>query len=144
MSSAIFGKGTKFQVEDAPAAGTYTTIAEVKTISGPSFEAEEIDVTNHDSTGDFREFIRGLIDPGEITFEINYQPDDALHQQLFDDLAAGTKRNYKMLFDQMTPTKYQMDFEAFIRSMPITAPVDNVLSANVTVRVTGQPVITSV
>lgn len=144
MSDAIFGKGTLIQRETAPASGTYVTVAEAKSISGPTFEAEEVDVTNHDSPGDFREFIRGLVDPGELTFEINYQPDNAEHQQLFDDLKNGTKRNYKILWSQMTPTQYQMDFEAFVRSMPITNPVDNVLSAEVTLRVTGQPDITSV
>jgi predicted secreted protein len=136
MSNAIFGKGTLLQVETSPGSGTYTTIAEVKSISGPTGESDEIDVTNHDSVGDYREFVRGLIDAGEITTSVNWQPDIAIHQQLHSDQAAGTKRNWRINWNQMT-VPWGLSFEAFVKTLGFENPVDNVLAGNATLRVTG-------
>jgi len=148
MSSAIFGKGAQLQVEQTPGMADHLTISEVKSISGPTLEAEEVDVTNHDSPSAFREFVRGLVDAGELTFEINYNPADARHADLFADLVSGEVKAYKILFDMAEmPTisaSYEMDMDAFVKSMPLNIPVDNVLTANLTLRITGAPTIGTV
>lgn len=132
-----FGKGTVLEV-DTTGAGAWATIIEAKSIGGPSFEAEEVDVTTHDDAGSFRTYIRGLIDPGEITAEVNWDPLDASHQRLFSDLGDGTERPYRIRWANMSPaTNYKLDFNAFVRSLPISSPVDNVMTANLTLRVTG-------
>jgi len=139
-TNATFGKGTLLQRETAPASGVYETIAECKTISGPGLEADEIDVTNQDSSGSLREYLRGLINPGEITTEVNFDPNDSTHDGstgMFADLLAGTVRNWKIVFPT-TPTA-TLAFTAFVKSFPLTAPVDNVLSASLTLKVTGLP-----
>ena len=143
-SNATFGKGTLLQVDPSGTGSGWVTISECKTISGPTFEAEEVDVTSHSSDGDFREYIRGLIDPGEITVEINYDPDHSTHQNLFTWLASGDIQDWRIRWASMAPgTTYEMTFTAFVRSMPISSPVDNVLTANITLRVTSQPAIAS-
>lgn len=48
---------------------SYTAIATLTEIGEFGIgEGDDIDGTNHDSPDGFREFTRGLIDPGEITF----------------------------------------------------------------------------
>jgi hypothetical protein len=48
---------------------TYTPIAVLTEIGEFGVgEGDDIDVTNHDSVDGYREFIRGLVDPGEIEF----------------------------------------------------------------------------
>ena len=49
-----------------------TTVAEIKRIGGPGAEAEMIDVTNLDSTDNTKEFLPGLVDSGEVSFEGNF------------------------------------------------------------------------
>lgn len=48
---------------------TYTAIAKLTEIGEFGIgEGDDIDVTNHDSSAGIREFVRGLVDPGEISF----------------------------------------------------------------------------
>jgi len=140
MSNATFGKGTLLRRETAPGSGVYETIAECKTISGPGTDADEIDITNQDSVGAVREFLRGLINPGEITTEVNFDPNDATHDGstgCFADLLAGTVRSWRVVFPT-TPTA-TLQFTAFVKGFPMTSPVDNVLTASLTLKLTGLP-----
>lgn len=43
-------------------------------------QADDIDVTNFDSTA--KEYLVGLPDNGEATLQINFKPNDAVHQKL--------------------------------------------------------------
>lgn len=43
------------------------TITELKTITGPGVSMEPIDITNHSSTDQFKEFVAGLSDGGEYS-----------------------------------------------------------------------------
>ncbi len=140
MAAKTFGKGTLLQREDSPASGTYTTVAQVKSISGPTLESEEVDVTNHDSSGSFREFIGGLIDGGEITGELVFDPNDATHDGatgLFADLQARTVREWRIRIPT-TPT-VDIIFDGFVKAFPMSFPFDAAITANFTIRVTGAP-----
>jgi len=141
-TQAFLGQGTQYQRETAPASGLFETIAEVRSISGPTFEADEVDVTNMDSPSGFREFIQGLKDGGNITFGLNFLPHTAGHQQLLDDLKTGIKRNYRVRWPQL-PTVHRMNHEGFVKSVPLEIPVDDAVTAQVTIRVSGEPVIES-
>ena len=128
------------QVEDTPGGGVFSTYAEVRSIQGPTFEGAEIDVTNMDSPGRLREFIAGLTDPGQVTFEVNYLPANSLHQQLINDVKANPSvtRAHRLRFAQLTPVR-RIDFNAFVLSVPLTIPTDSQVTANVTLRATGDP-----
>jgi hypothetical protein len=56
---------------------TYTNVANVKDFSGFDGAASELDRTNLDSTA--KEFILGLTDPGQLTFNIDYDGSNAGH-----------------------------------------------------------------
>jgi hypothetical protein len=72
---ATKGKGAKFYLWDATAVPpALAKVAEVTSITPPSPTRDTIDTTTHDSVGDYREFIASLIDAGEATFVINYNP----------------------------------------------------------------------
>lgn len=68
---------------------TFNSIAigKVRNFGRPDAQKEEIDVTDHDSTGVYREFVAGLADPGTVTVECNYDPDDAGQQALVANFA---------------------------------------------------------
>lgn len=138
-TSATFGRGTKLQVEDSPAAGTYHDIPECKNIGPPNQEPEEEDVTNQDSAGASKEFVRTGIDFGEVTTDCNYLPDDSDHQQLIDDAqaAAQVDRNWRILLVGGTRS---IDFAGWVRTFARELPHDGVYKANLRIRVTGQPV----
>ena len=76
-SGALHAHATLIGKGDSGSPEMFTTIAEVGSITGPTLTRDIIDVTNQDSAGAYREFIGGLIDPGELSFDINYIPTDA-------------------------------------------------------------------
>src|SRR5690349_5997020 len=104
--SGVDGFGTQFQRATTLSPGTvYETIANVTSISGPDRKRETIDVTAHDSPGQYMEFIGGLKDGGEVSLDINYDPAEDTHDldEDFDDTAA---RNYRVVLLPGTDDEY--------------------------------------
>lgn len=134
MSNALQAKGTLIQREDSEGSATYTTIPEVKDINGPNLQSSDYDATTHDTSGKFKEFKAGLIDPGEITFTLNYIPGNTFHNTLASDQSTFTERNYKMVH---TNGKFWA-FRAYPK-FSVSAPVDGLLSANVALRIVQAP-----
>lgn len=114
----------------------FTTIAGVSNISGPSISREVLDVSAHDSANGYREFLGGIKDPGEVSCDINYDPD--VHDVFVDDLDDVNPRNYKIQF----PGGAVWSFPAILTGFEVSAPFDDKLSATLTLKVTGKPVIT--
>jgi hypothetical protein len=100
MTAATSGFGTTFKRGDGGGPETFTTIAEVVGISGPSLKLETIDVTNMDSNG-WREKIPTLKDAGEVQLDMNYLPANATQnytQGLLADFNNRTLRNFKVVY----------------------------------------------
>lgn len=136
MADKIFAQGTQIQSgnEDGPPE-TFTAIPSVGTITGPSDEFEEIDVTTHDSPGGSRELVAGLRDFGELSFEIMWDPEDPLHARLASDAEARKVRTYHLVLPNTAQSTFT--FEAFVKGRPGELPVDGVAKQNITLRITG-------
>ena len=66
---ARIGQGAILQHSPSSDGVTFTTIAALTEIGEFGVgEGDDIDVTSHDSPDGYREFIRGLVDAGEISF----------------------------------------------------------------------------
>lgn len=139
-TQAMQAQGVKIQRGDGGGTEVFTTIAEIHNFSGPTEKAKAIDVTNLDSQA--KEFINGLMDPGEVTFEGNYVAGDAQQQGLRADLVNRVKRNFKILLtdDLVTPTA--IAFTAVIQEFSIKGAADDKLSFNVSLKISGVPQIT--
>lgn len=139
---AISGKGTLLKLGDGADPEVFTTIAEVKSIGGPSFSSDTIDVTSHSSPGAYREFIASLIDPGELTFDVNFVPGHATHNAatgllfLFQN---RTRRNYQFVLPDLAVTTWSI--QGIVTGFQMNAPTDDVLGASITIKITGQPVL---
>ena len=136
----LFAFGTKVALGDdiLSMAPVYTDIVQLLTISGPTMSRDRIDVTAHDSANQTREFINGLLDPGELTFSINYDPDDATHDDatgLLDVFDSGATRAYRITFTDPGPTLWT--FDAICNGFEIQAPVDGALTADITLSLSG-------
>lgn len=139
-SRAIFGLGTQLQAGDAQVPENFTTVSEVRSISGPTLTTDILDVTSHESQGGVREFKAGLIDPGELTFDLAFQPGEPTHGTkagLQRDQLARTVRNYHLVFPP--GIGFTWAFLGLITGLPLTFPTDEVITASVTIKVTGLP-----
>jgi predicted secreted protein len=134
MTAAVKGIGTTFGVGDAASPEVFTTIAEILTISGPNISAEEIEVTNLDSPNEFKEYISGLKDGGTIDIEVNWIK-DAGQVSLRDDIVAGTKRNYELVFP--TSPETTAVFNGLPLTMGFSADPASQVTASISIRISG-------
>lgn len=139
-SQAIFAQGTLLKIGDGAMSEAFTTIAEVKSIDGPQFDTDDIDVTTHDTSDAFHEYIAGLKEGGELGFAINFVPSHATHSLATGLLGRymedGDKRhNFQVVFPDATTWL----IPGYVKSFGINAPVDDVLSADVSIKVSSRP-----
>jgi predicted secreted protein len=127
--------GTQWQIHDG--VSSYDAVAEVTNIDLLDVDVEDLDVTSHDSPEEWREFIGGLKDGGELSFEINFDP--AVHAELLDLL--GVTRDHKLVLPAAADDA-EVDFQGHISSLSAAAPHDDKLSATASVKVSGKPTIT--
>ncbi|SRR6266540_1150678 len=120
---------------------TFTKIGEVTNVAGPAESAAQLDVTSFDSTS--REFIAGLRDGGEVTMDMNFVGSDVAQQGIRADLAAGTKRNWKVILNDHLTTPTTIAFAAIVTAF--SGPqggVDAPVTSSATLKVSGDPVYT--
>lgn len=131
-SNALIGYNTTFAIGDGEASETFTAVAEVFNVTPPGYSRDAIDVTHMKSDDQFREFIAGLMDAGEVTLELNYVPSasDVLIAAL-----TGGKGNYQITF----PNSVTFTFAAICTAYSPSAPNDDKLSASATFKVSGKP-----
>ena len=142
-TAAISSYGTLLKIGDGGGPEVFTTIAEVMDIAGPSMSLGTHDVTNHSSTGAWKEVIPGLLEPGEVTFPIAFLPTNATHSQsagLLKDMKNRTKRNFQVVFTNVGLTTWT--FAAYVTGFETSMPVDGLFGADVTLKITGQPTLT--
>jgi len=112
-----------------------TTIAEVKSISGPNFQVSFAEVTHMESPSAVREYIPTLIEPGDVTFTVNFLPDDTTHDNMRTRLLARTSRTFTLhLTDSPSDT---WTFTGYYSQLGLTANIDGPLEANVGIKVTS-------
>jgi hypothetical protein len=96
-TQAWLAQGSLLQMDDG--LGNFFTIQELLTLKGPTRKRAIVDVTNHNSANQTREYINGLIDPGSFQFTANWimdssQGDLAGWASVFN---SGVRRNFQVL-----------------------------------------------
>ena len=110
-TSAIMAQGVVLTREGDP-------IAEITKISPQSNKQDTVDVTTLSSVGNYREFIAGWKDAGELQIEGNFVAGDTLGQQmLLADFEAGTVSSYVLTFP--TAITATLAFEALVTEFGI-------------------------
>lgn len=117
----------------------FTELANVTSISGPSFSRNVYDTTAHDSVDGWMEFIGGLRDAGELSFDLNWNPGNTTHASLFSDLNDTVPRAYKLV---LAGDIAEFAFTALLTGFDVGLPVDEKLTAAVTFKLTGKPTLT--
>jgi predicted secreted protein len=128
--------GTTFSRGDGADPEVFTAVAHITEIGGPEESRETYDVTAHDSPNQWRQFIGGLKDGGEVSLELNFFPED--HQVLRGDIDDEEPRSYRIVWPDTSSTT--VTFSAVFTGMSPAAPHDDKLTASATYKVSGEPV----
>lgn len=128
--------GVKLQRGDGAGSETFTTIGEVISFKGPSEKAPQLDATSFDSTA--MEFIAGLPDNGELTFECLFVGSNTQQQGLRTDLRAGTLRNFKLNLNDHVSDPTIVSFSGIVTGAPeVGASVNQVVKGSCSIRISG-------
>ena len=136
---AFTGIGTVFYRQN-PSTSAWEVIANINSISGPSSSRETVDVTTLDSTGGYREFIGSLRDPGDISLSMNFLV--ATYTTMKEDFESSTLRNYRIVLSDTDSTT--LEFEGLVTDLPLEVPLDDKVSADITIKISGATDLTSV
>lgn len=140
-ASADIGYGTLFQTGADTSPETWTTLAQVNAITPPGISRDAIDVSHEQSPGEYREFIAGMKDAGEVSLELNFKGNSAGYQALLAEVALTGSSAVKPRRILFRDTSY-LEFDAFVTGLEPDAPLDDKMSLAVTFKVTGQPLLT--
>ena len=136
MSNAIAGVGTKFRRWNG---SNWVDIAEINSITGPGKTRDTIDVTSLDSTGGYREFIGGFRDGGTVSLPMNFTRDT--YDLMNTDFESDDLQNYEILLPDDEGTSFE--FEALVTELGLAIPADDKVTADVSLKISGQVVINS-
>lgn len=133
-TSVKIGMGASFWLHNGTA---LEQIGEVTAISIPASETAEVEATHFASPNTRREYIAGLIDDGEGTFEMNLIPgvtgSDATIRAA---QAAGATRAYEIIIPKPSGT-WKIAGSCIVRKYERNVPIDDKMTATLTVRFTG-------
>jgi len=134
--AGIDGFGTELRRGDGEEPEVFTAVGNVGSFSGPNIERGTYDVTAHDGPNHYREFIGGLVDGGEVSAEVHYDPDK--HDSFVEDFDSTDAITYQM----ESPVGELWEFQAILTGFEREMPVDGQMAATLTWKVTGKPELT--
>ena len=133
--SRVSAHGTAIKIGDgATPTENFTQIAQAHDITGPNLDMNVIDATDHDSGG-VKSKVPGVSDPGQITFDVGWDPSDATHAALKTDHDAKTLRNFQEVLTDAAGTT--VTFSAYVKTLQPHEPVDGQLTMSVTLELSG-------
>jgi hypothetical protein len=131
--TTIESQGATLAISIGTSPTSFSTIANVIDVTGPGGSAAVIDITNLASVA--REKRMGLPDEGQVTFNVQLDPDNTTHQALRDARKNRTECEFRITLTDSTPTT--LTWRGFVLNFSITLAVDDVVKASITVEVNG-------
>lgn len=134
---AIPTQGTILEIGDsATSAPAYTTIFQVVNIRGPGGVSRKIDTTHLLSV--IKEYLPGLPDEGDLTFDANTDFSQATHQSLWDlrHSSPPEQRRFRITFtDSGNAT---IDFLAYVLGFEVNIQTDDRVLSSLTLAITTE------
>lgn len=135
-TQARIGMGAEFWLEDdTTPTPILTRLAEILGVPMPDEQVEEVEATHMDS-GRYREWIAGLIDSGEGTFDMNLVPGSPSDDLLQTAKSDGITRAYKIILPDGA-TGWEITGDCWVKGYARQVPIDDRMTVTVTVRFTG-------
>lgn len=110
---------------------TYTKIPGVTSFTPPTTTTETIDATDYDSPAGYREYISGLKEGDESSFEMHFDETDTTQTALYT-AQGGAAVYFKAVLD----TKH-MIWQALVLKFEVPQEVGGIMKATCTFKLTG-------
>lgn len=113
---------------------TFTQVNNVKDFSGFDGSASELEKTNLSSTA--KEFMLGLVDPGQFTMNLDGDLNDAGQAALRTKQYSGALCNFKLVLPGAV-TNLTYTFNGYVKKFSSTGGVDQIYKINCDIRISG-------
>lgn len=141
MADKYLSYQSQLQLQTVASPPTYTEIASVMSISGPSMTRTVVDNTTFDALNNFRTRQFGMRDGAEVTLEIVFDPDEPTHDDTVNGLFdlynddANPLRNWRLAISN---SGKGFEFAAAVTGFDFNlAGVDDNVMATITLSVSG-------
>ena len=128
-------QGTALQMGDGGSPEAFTAIGGILNVNGPQLDRPAIDDTALADVA--RKYIDGgVVDGGELTFELSYDPADTQQTGIYGKINSATAQsatNFRLILSDAGAE--QWDFSAFVTGFSINSAQDDRATASVTLRV---------
>jgi hypothetical protein len=150
-SDAHTGFGALISKGDGQSPETFVPVLGVKSITGPGIQRDTHDVTTMNDAdtadGQYRKFIGGLVDAGEVSFDANFLPRDPTQSQEaggflaeFDKLSCNSRGNWRITMPECEGEgESYFQFQGIVTGSAIQMPIDDVMTFTGTIKVSGRP-----
>jgi predicted secreted protein len=129
------GSGSEFWLDSA--GDVLTQLGEILSVTPPNPQTEDVEATHMGSPNRRREYIAGLIEDGEGSFEMNYVPGSATDVLIRAALNDGNTRDYKIVLPVADGSTWEITGDCIVKGYERNVPIDDRMTATLTVRFTG-------
>ena len=131
--AGIHGLGAKLVIDSGAGA---TTVTELTNIGEITMSADDIDVS---SLADrFKQYVKGLIEPGEAAFTGNYMSSQG--PDLLAHLASDATTETQTI---IVPGHFKMTFPGYMKSFGFGIPYDGKISMSGTLKISGLAILST-
>lgn len=135
--------GTQIQVMtsvEGVSPKTFVNVFGVGDIDGPAVAMDETETTSHSTGVPIKTFIPSLIDPGQLSFPLFWNPSDPTQSPLsaygLEKLFyARTVTSWRLVATD--PGKTTREFRGFVKELGEAYPVSGVVTKNTSIRISG-------
>lgn len=117
--------------------GADITTGQIRNITGPGVSGTDVDTTTMDSSSNYRTFVPGLLDPGEVSFSLVYDPASTTHTRLARFMGERLSTTFKVYHGSTAGN--EDSFVGYIKGLSREIPMDDLITADVTIKVSGKP-----
>lgn len=134
--AGLHGHGTILYYGATGATVATTALARVVKVGTGEFSVDIHDVSDMDSTAKFKEFIGGMIDPGSIPVELNYEKTNTTTMISL----IGTNRCFKVSVPAGTGTTATITFQGILEKFaPGEMDINGAAKGSASIKMSGQP-----
>lgn len=138
MSDAKSTFGGSIWRETAIGSGSFAKVAEVVSFKFPDLKREFLETTNHDTSDNFREFIKALCEMGEASFKVNWLESNSTHNSttgLLSDFFEDDMYRWRV----MTKSGAYVQAYGGLSTANADFPTSAVQNLDVTLKFSGKP-----
>jgi hypothetical protein len=140
------GRGAVLAVLTVDSPETWQDVAQIRSIGGISMTSDEVEVTTLDDLGDFRSFIQGFRDAGEMAVELIWDPSLASHGPATYGAYGLFTSGLNIVLRETVPVSplHYIFIQGFIRDFELpTMTVDDPVAVTETIRLSSIPILST-